>query len=72
MDTELDIKYTKGIKVEVSEFRGEKRVDIRRWYQDKDSGEWKRTSKGLNMSVDEWGSFLEQLEDIKDYIKESL
>lgn len=72
MDTPLDIKETKDIKVEVSEFRGEKRIDIRRWYQDKDSGEWKRTSKGLNMSVDEWDSLVEQFEDIKSYIKENL
>jgi len=72
MESPLDIQNTKDIKVEVSEFRGENRVDIRRWYQDKTTGEWKRTGKGLNVSVEEWEAITEQFKDIQEYIKESL
>lgn len=72
MDANLELKNTKDIQVEVSEFRGEKRIDIRRWYQDKNSGEWKRTQKGINMSVEEWQAFLEQIEDVKEYVNDNL
>ena len=71
MDAPLELKGTKDIQVEVSEFRGEKRVDIRRWYQDKNSGEWKRTQKGMNMSLEEWEEFCNQFEDIMEYVQEN-
>ncbi len=67
----LDIKNT-DIKVEVSEFKGKMRVDIRKWYQEKDSGEWKRSPKGLNITIDEWNLFKDQFKDIESYIKEQL
>jgi hypothetical protein len=71
MMTPLDIKDT-DIKIEVSEFKGKMRVDIRKWYQEKDSGEWKRSSKGLNITIDEWNLFKNQFKDIESYIKEQL
>ena len=71
MTSPLDIKNT-DIKIEVSEFQGKKRVDIRKWYQDKNSGEYKRTQKGLNITTEEWESFLNQIEDIKSFVKENL
>ena len=67
----LDIKNT-DIKVEVSEFKGKMRVDIRKWYQEKDSGEWKRSPKGLNITIDEWNLFKDQFKDVESYIKEQL
>lgn len=70
MDANLEIKDTKDIQVEVSEFRGKKRVDIRRWYQDKETGEYKRTSKGLNMSLDEFEALCEQWNDVMEYVQE--
>lgn len=71
MMTPLDIKDT-DIKIEVSEFKGKMRVDIRKWYQEKDSGEWKRSPKGLNITIDEWNLFKAQFKDIESYIKEQL
>lgn len=70
MTSPLDIKETKDIKVEVSEFQGKQRVDIRRWYQDKKTGEWGRTGKGLNMSVEEFEALVEQMKDICSYVIE--
>lgn len=71
MTAPLDIKNT-DVKVEVSEFQGKMRVDIRKWYQDKNSGEWKRTAKGLNITVEEWELFKNQMDDISSYIKEEV
>jgi hypothetical protein len=71
MTAPLDIKNT-DVKVEVSEFQGKMRVDIRKWYQDKNTGEWKRTAKGLNITLEEWESFKNQINDISSYIKEEV
>lgn len=70
MDSPLEIKETKDIRVEVSEFRGEKRVDIRRWYQEKGTGEWKRTGKGLNLSLEEYNALCNQWTDVMEYVQE--
>ncbi len=71
MDAPLELTGTKDIRIDVSEFRGETRVDIRRWYQDRETGEWKRGNKGINMSIDEWDFFIDNIDDIKSYIREN-
>lgn len=70
MDSVLDLKGHGEIKVEVSDFNESVRVDFRKWYQDKQSGEWKRTGKGLNLSLDEFNSLKEQFEDICEYVSD--
>ncbi len=35
------------IRVEISEFKKEKRLNIRTWYTDKQSGEYKPTQRGV-------------------------
>lgn len=70
METMLDLKGHEEIKIEVSEFNGNPRVDFRKWYQDKTSGEWKRTGKGLNVSMDEFIAIKENWEDICEYVKD--
>lgn len=70
METTLDLKGHEEIKIEVSEFNGNTRVDFRKWYQDKASGEWKRTGKGLNMSMDEFESLKNNWEDVCEYVKD--
>jgi len=70
MDTMLSITRHEEIKIEVSEFNGNPRVDLRKWYQDKASGEWKRTSKGLNLSLEEFEALKEQFQDVCEYVTE--
>ena len=69
MDALLDLHGHEEIKIEVSQFNGNTRVDLRKWYQDK-SGEWKRTGKGLNVSLEEFEAIKEQFTDICDYVTE--
>lgn len=60
------------INVEVSEFKDEPRVDIRRWYNKKDSEEIYRTRKGINMSLDEWDEFVSKINDIDDFVQDNI
>ena len=38
---------TEIVRVEVSEFRGQKYLNLRIWYSDKESGEYKPSQKGI-------------------------
>lgn len=40
------------IRVEVSEFRGQQYLNLRVWYTDKNSGEYKPTQKGVAVRLD--------------------
>lgn len=60
---------TSDIYVDVSDYREQKRVDIRKWYE-KD-GELKPTKKGINMSVDEYIEFFDQIEEIDNFVRKN-
>ena len=68
MSNIYDVTNT-DIKVEVSEFKGQMRVDIRKWYVDKSSNEWVRTAKGINMSVKEWEELKNQMSAISSHVE---
>lgn len=40
------------IRVELSEFKGQNLLNIRIWYTDKESGEYKPTQKGVTVKPD--------------------
>ena len=40
------------IRVEISEFRGQNYLNLRVWYTDKESGEYKPTQKGIAIKPD--------------------
>ena len=40
------------VRVEISEFKGQKYLNIRIWYPDKESGEYKPTQKGIAIRPD--------------------
>jgi len=63
-------EITDSIYVEVSEWKGQKRVDIRRWYNDKETGELKRTGKGINLSYDEFLNLVRKMETLEEYVNE--
>lgn len=67
---EKNFEIVEGVFCEVSDFRGKKRVDIRRWYQDKD-GEWQRTRKGINLDMEEFGDFASGIDDVKKFVEEN-
>lgn len=50
------------IRIEVNEFRGQDLVDIRIYYQDQDSGEWKPSKKGIAFRVELLPEVIEALQ----------
>ena len=40
------------IRVEISEFKGKNYLNIRTWYTDRESGEYKPTQKGISIRPD--------------------
>ncbi|HMU85498.1 MAG TPA: transcriptional coactivator p15/PC4 family protein [Leptospiraceae bacterium] len=46
------------IRVEVSEYQGKKYLNVRVWYTDKTSGEFKPTQKGVAIRPDQFDEFL--------------
>lgn len=43
------------VRVEVSEFRGQNYLNLRVWYTDKESGEYKPTQKGIAIRPELYG-----------------
>ncbi|MCB1174982.1 MAG: transcriptional coactivator p15/PC4 family protein [Leptospiraceae bacterium] len=58
-----DIDRGRGeiIRIEVSEFKGQHHLNIRIWYTDKDSGEFKPTQKGVTFRVDQYAELKEAI-----------
>jgi hypothetical protein len=50
------------IRIELTEYRGRQRIDIRRWYTDAD-GELKRARQGIMMGPDDWRKFRRLVRD---------
>ena len=57
--------------LEVTEFKGKRRVDLRKYYHNKE-GEALPTKKGISFTVEEWEDFAAQLDDIQKFVKERL
>lgn len=49
------------IRVEISEYRNQKYLNIRVWYTDKNSGEYKPTQKGVTIRPELFGELKEAL-----------
>jgi hypothetical protein len=69
MDKQMQI--TEDVFAEVTEWRGKKRVDIRKWYKTA-TGELARTQKGLNFSLEDWQIFCDKFEELKKHVSENL
>lgn len=49
----MDITTGKGlIRVQKNEYKGKFYLDIRKFYEDKDTGDWKPTKKGISLPID--------------------
>jgi hypothetical protein len=49
----IEINNGKGlIRVQKNEYKGKYYIDIRKFYEDKDSGEWLPTKKGISIPID--------------------
>ena len=79
MDPELfrrDIlkSETEIIRVEISEFRGQKLLNIRSWYQDKNTKEFKPTQRGVTMRLEHYADLkailLEAESEVQKYLSQ--
>ena len=61
-----------SVYLQVAEYRGEKRIDIRKWYFNKKKNEYGRSKNGLNLTVEEWGDFLAVIDDMDSFIQENI
>lgn len=59
------------IYITVSEFKGKKRVDIRKYF-DNTMGEHTPTQKGINMTAEQWNTFMSQQVDLRAFVNEEL
>lgn len=55
---DLDKGAGEVIRIEVSEYKGQKYLNVRIWYTDKSSGELKPTQKGVAIKPDHYQEFL--------------
>lgn len=60
MPTIKDIEKGGGeiIRIEVSEYKGQKYLNVRVWYTDKNTGEYKPTQKGVAIKPDQYKDFM--------------
>lgn len=61
------LEIIESLFLNISEFKGQKRVDLRKYYQDKDN-EWKPTKKGINFDLTQWEDFIAKIDDMNEYV----
>jgi len=57
------------IRIEISEYNNKEYINIRVWYKDDDSGEYKPTQKGVAVRLDKYNELMEGLNQVSEYIK---
>ncbi|XP_003746678.1 activated RNA polymerase II transcriptional coactivator p15 [Galendromus occidentalis] len=67
---EYVFELSKMRNVSVKEFKGRVLVNIREFYEDKNSGELRPGKKGIALSADQWNRLKEHMNDIDAAIKE--
>ncbi|MFN3604789.1 MAG: transcriptional coactivator p15/PC4 family protein [Leptonema sp. (in: bacteria)] len=71
MEFKRDIEKNKSeiIRVSIDEYKGEKLVNIRIFYKDKE-GNWSPTKKGIAIRLDTFPKLKEVLDEIEDLIND--
>lgn len=60
------------IRVELSEFKGKTYLNLRIWYTDKESGEYKPTQKGISLKPELYGELKEAILEVEGEIQKLL
>ncbi len=67
--SEMEKSWNEKIVFSVTEFRGKEYADLRIYYED-DEGDWKPTKKGLNIALDRFSEFKENLDKLEGFLRE--
>lgn len=63
-------QLSKTRKVSVTNFKGANYVNIREYYEDKNSGELKPTKKGIMLNLKQWKDFAGFVDEINEAVAE--
>jgi len=66
---ELQKNANQKLKVELKNYKGHDFIDIRTYYEDKESGEWKPTKKGVTIDPDKAQELIGLLEKAQKKMK---
>lgn len=61
---------TENVICQVSLYKEKKRVDIRKWWYNKDIGKFLRSKNGLNIELDDWNDFVARISDLDLFVQE--
>lgn len=56
------------VHVRLKEFEGHELIDIRIWYPDRETEEWKPSSKGIAISTELYDALVEAVNRVGDYL----
>jgi len=65
-----DIEKNKSevIRIEISEFKEKKYINIRTWYRDKETSELKPSQKGVAVNVDKYSLLKDAILKIEEFL----
>ena len=68
-----DIEKGNGeiLRIEITEFKGSKYLNIRTWYTDKESGEYKPTQKGVAVKPELYNDLKQGILDAEEILNQS-
>lgn len=62
---EIKKSETEVIRVEKSEFKGKEYVQVRTWYLDQKTDEWKPTQKGISVPIEKYEALREAINSLE-------
>ena len=67
---EFQKNSTEKIRARVGEYNKRKFADLRIFYNDEDSGEWKPTRKGIAFSPELWPEFRQMVDALEEELQQ--
>lgn len=58
---DIQMNETNIVRVEISEFKDKKNINVRQWYKDKATGEYRPTQKGITLPVEKYQELKEAI-----------
>lgn len=65
------VGVTKDICIQISEWKGIKKIDLRRWWR-APNDTWARSKNGLNVTLEEWNELIEKIGIMDKFVQDHL